>query len=131
MTEHPNAALVRRLFAAFQSHDVAAVEAAIADDAVWLFPGKRGRLAGTHRGKAEVFAFLMNVQALSGGTFHLDLEDVTASDERAVALFRGHGEREGRTLDNPTALVFRFRAGKIHEAREFVWDLEHVETFWS
>jgi len=42
---------------------------------------------------------------LTEGTFHLDLLDVTASDTHAVALFRGHGRRAGRTLDNPTALV--------------------------
>jgi ketosteroid isomerase-like protein len=48
-----------------------------------------------------------------------------------VALCRGHGTRAGRRLDNPTALVLRIDGGRIVEIREFVWDLYHVDEFWS
>jgi ketosteroid isomerase-like protein len=131
MPEHANAIRIRELFDAFRAGDVAAIDVAIAADAVWRFPGRHGKLAGEHRGKDQIFSFLMNAQALTGGTFHVDLADVTASDEHAVAIFRGRGDRAGRRLDNPTALVIRFVDGKIVELREFVWDLEHVEEFWK
>lgn len=131
MTEHPNAALVRAFFHALSDRDVAAANLLLADDAVWRFPGERGGLAGDHAGREAIFRFLMKVMQLTNGTFSLDIEDVTASDDGAVVLFTGHGERNGKTLHNPTALHVRIRDGKITELREFVWDLPHVEDFWS
>ena len=94
MAEHANASRIRELFAAFRAGDVAAIDGAIADDAVWRFPGRRGQLAGEHRGKERIFAFLMNVQALTGGTF-----------ARQVPLVRGGQCQEKR--DAP-----RHRAGR-------------------
>lgn len=131
VVEHRNAALVRGLFDAFARRDLPAILAVVPDDLVWHFPGRRGRLAGVHRGRDAVLAFLAAVEELTGGTFRLDLEDVTASDGHAVALFRGRGERLGRRLDNPTCLVFRIADGRLVEVREFVWDLHHVDEFWS
>jgi ketosteroid isomerase-like protein len=71
------------------------------------------------------------VPAATLGTFHLEPEDVLASDAGAAILFRGHGERKGRRLDNPTCLRLRIEDGRIAELWEFVWDLEHVEAFWA
>ena len=130
MAEHPNATLVRGMFAAFRDADAAKLHELIAEDAVWHFPGRRGQLAGDHRGRPAILAFLLKVVALTGGTFHLDLIDVAASDANAVALFRGHATRGDRTLDNPTCLRLRIADGKVQEAWEFVWDLEHVDEFW-
>ena len=129
--EHPNAARVRAMFAAFASRDLATIQAAIPEHAVWHFPGRRGKLAGSHRGRDAILGFFMNVAGLSGGTFHLDLIDVVANDRHAVALFRGHGERDGKVLDNPTCLKMRIDAGAIVEVWEFVWDLYTVDEFWS
>jgi len=132
MPDHPNAARVRELFAAFRSGDVATVLAMIPAEAVWHFPGHRGKLAGEHKGRDAIIAFLMNVQALTDRTFHLDLIDVLANDDHAVALFRGHGTRNGKMLDNPTCLRMRLNArGQVVEVWEFVWDLYHVDDFWS
>jgi len=131
MSDHPNALLVRDLFRAFREADLAAIEAAVCDDAVWEFPGRRGQIAGRHEGRAAILGFLMDVMRLTEGTFHLDLEDVVAGDRNAVALFRGHGQCEGRVLDNPTCLRLRFENGRVVELREFVWDLYAVDEFWS
>ncbi len=132
MQEHPNAVLVRGLFEAFHQQDVDAIRAAIADDAVWRFPGESGQLAGEHRGHDGIFSFLLRVGELTGGTFALDLEDVLANDDHAVALFRGHGARDdGRTLDNPTVLKIRIVDRQAVEINEFVWDLYAVDKFWA
>jgi ketosteroid isomerase-like protein len=129
--EHPNAARIRGLFAAFRARDLAAVRAAISETAVWHFPGRTGKLAGRHTGHAGIFGFLARVVELTAGTFELDLEAVLADDDRAVVLFRGHARREGRALDNPTCLVIRLEAGRAVEFREFVWDVYEVDRFWS
>ena len=103
----------------------------MAEDVEWRFPGRVGRLAGAHRGHAEVFRFLLEVQELTDGTFSVEIEDVIANDRVAVVLFRGSGVREGRTLDNPTALKVRFDGGRVVAVDEFVWDLYAVDEFWS
>ncbi|HSG65390.1 MAG TPA: nuclear transport factor 2 family protein, partial [Gammaproteobacteria bacterium] len=89
------------------------------------------QLAGSHRGKQAILGFLARVQALSAGSFGLELIDVLANDERAVALFRGHAKRNGLTLDNPTCLHMRIANGRIAELWEFVWDLYDVDAFWT
>jgi uncharacterized protein len=131
LAEHLNAALIRRLFQAFAERDFATTQSIIAEDAVWYFPGTRGALAGEHRGREAIFRFLASVMTLTGGTFHLDIEDITASENIVVVLFTGHGQRDGKTLDNPTALRVRIRDGQAVEFREFVWNLAHAEDFWS
>ena len=131
MAEHPNATRIRALFRAFHDRDLAAIQAAIPEHAVWHFPGRAGALAGSHRGREAILAFLAQVVALSEGTFRLELEDVIAGDGNAVALFRGSGRRRGRTLDNPTCMRMRIQDGQIVEIREFVWDLYAVDEFWA
>jgi ketosteroid isomerase-like protein len=131
MPEHPNAALVRSLFDAFSRQDAALVRGIIAADAVWRFPGHHGQLAGEHRGLEAIVRFLLYVRTLTDGTFELDIEDVTASDDNAVVLFTGRGVRNGKRLHNATALRILIRDGKAVEFTEFVWDLAHVEDFWA
>jgi len=131
MNEHPNATRIRGLFEAFEARDIDAIRGAISETAVWHFPGRTGKLAGAHSGHAGIFEFLARVSALTDGTFGLDLEGVLANDTCAVALFRGHGRRNGRELDNPTCLKIRLEEGRAVEIWEFVWDLHAVDEFWS
>lgn len=130
MSEHPNALRVRALFRAFHERDLAAIRDALAEDAVWRFPGCN-LLSGEHRGHGAILTFLAQVAQLTEGTFSLELEDVVANDRRAVALFRGHGRRAGRALDNPTCLVIELADGRATRISEFVWDLPSVDRFWS
>jgi ketosteroid isomerase-like protein len=131
LAEQPNATRIRELFAAFKNADIETIRATIPENAIWHFPGRRGKLAGSHRGREAIVAFLMNVAGLTGGSFHLDLEDVIANDHQAVALFRGHAERDGKVLDNPTCLRMRIENGQVVELHEFVWDLFAVDDFWA
>jgi hypothetical protein len=129
--EHENARRIRELFAAFRAGDLGVIERTIADDCVWRFPGRRGRLAGVHAGRDAILRFLLQVVELTGGTFHLDLIDVIANDRHAVVLFRGRATRDGKELDNPTCLRIALEGGLAVDVWEFVWDLDHVEDFWA
>jgi len=131
MSDHPNATRIKQLFAALGNRDVGTVRQYLAEDAVWHFPGGRGALAGDHHGHDRIFQFLALVMTLTQGTFHLEFHDVVAHEETAVAFFTGHGQRNGKTLHNPTSLRMTIAAGKVTELWEYVWDLPHVEDFWS
>jgi ketosteroid isomerase-like protein len=56
---------------------------------------------------------------------------VKTEGDSGIVFFNGSGERLGRRLSNPACLAMRFADGRLVEAREFVWDLTHVEAFWS
>ena len=128
---HPNAERIRELFAAFRRGDVTVISSVLDENVVWRFPGRKGKIAGEHRGRDGVFAFLGSVMQLTAGSFTLELENVIADDTHAVAFFTGHGAREGKTLRNPTCLKMRLSGDKVVEVSEFVWDLYDVDDFWS
>ena len=125
------AALTEKLFDAFARRDVSVASAMIAEDAVWRFPGTRGALAGDHQGREAIFGFLFKVMELTGGTFHSERVALAGDDVTAFLHFIGRAERNGKRLENPTCLMLRYDNGKLIEAREWVWDLDHVEDFWG
>ena len=94
--EHPNAALARRIFAAFARRDGAAVVAALDDDVVWRVGGA-SPVAGEYRGRREVIDFLRMTTQETGGTYRSELLWAVADDERAVGAYAKAGfVEEGR-----------------------------------
>ena len=131
MFEHPNEELVRELFDAFAFGNTLRIYGALAENAVWHFPGRRHQLAGDHRGREAIFAFLAKIPALSDGNFRVELIDVLANDEHAIAIYKTRGHRNGIELDHPNCLRMRIESGKIVEFWEYVWDQQVVEAFWK
>jgi uncharacterized protein len=111
--------------------DAATLVSILSPDAVWHFPGRDHALAGSHEGLAAIGVFAGRVSELTEGTFHMELDDVFASESGAVVAFTGHAKRaDGRTLNNPTRLAVRIADGRVRELWEFVWDGEAVAGFW-
>jgi uncharacterized protein len=127
-SEHPNAALVRRLFAAF-GNDPMAVAAALARDIVWRVPGNTV-MSGEYRGRREVVEFLRRTGLETGGTYRSRLHTVFADDEWAVAIYRAMGSRNGIDLDVDQALVIRIADGVLQEVTAVPLD-SAFEQFWA
>jgi len=130
MAVHPNEALLRKGYEAFAKADLDTIQGLFADDVVWHIPGK-SPIAGTYKGRDEVLGFLGEVISRSEGTFSLDLHDVLASDDHAVALTRSSAQRQGRTLDVPGTATYHVRDGKVAEAWIFSGDQSAEDEFWS
>jgi ketosteroid isomerase-like protein len=128
--EDGNAALVRRIFEAFSRREGFALRGLFAEDAVWSVPG-RGVMAGTYRGRDEIFRFLTRLPKETDGTYGSELVDVLASPGRAAALYRARGTRHGRTLELDQVLLFTFEDGLVTRVLALPSDPEAFEEFWA
>jgi ketosteroid isomerase-like protein len=125
-----NEALVRRIFDAFARKAGFALRGLFAEDAVWHVPGE-GVMAGTFRGREEIFRFLGRLPKETDGTYTSRLIDVLASDERAAALYRASGTRRGRMLDLDQVLLFRVEGGLVREVLALPSEPAAFEAFWA
>jgi uncharacterized protein len=125
-----NAALVREIFGAFARKEGFALRGLFAEDAVWVVPG-RGVMAGTYRGREEIFRFLARLPKETDGTYGSTLRDVLASDERAAALYTASGTRRGQTLELDQVLLFRIEDGLVREVLALPSDPGAFEEFWA
>ncbi len=128
MTEHPNAALTRRVFAAF-GKDAKAISAALARDVVWRVPGHTA-MSGEYRGRRGVVEFLRRTGMETGGTYRSRLHTVFADDDWAVAIYRATGRRNGIDLDVEQALLIRIRDGLWQDVTAVPLD-SAFEQFWA
>ena len=125
-----NAALVRRIMEAFADKEGFALRECFAEDAVWHVPGE-GVMSGTYRGRSEIFRFLARLPKETGGTYGSRLIDVLASDDRAAALYRAFGTRNGRALDIDQVLLFRIDDGLVRHVLALPCDPPAFEEFWA
>jgi uncharacterized protein len=127
---HPNEDLIRSGYDAFASGDMDTLRQVFALDAVWHTPG-RSLLAGDHRGIDAILGFFAQTMELTAGTFRAELHDVVAGDQHGVGLHLSRGERQGRTLEDRSVLVFHVRDGKATEVWQYVEDQDAFDQFLS
>jgi ketosteroid isomerase-like protein len=125
-----NEALVRQIFDAFARKQGFALRDVFAEDATWTVPGT-GTMSGTFRGREEIFRFLGRLPKETNGTYSSSLIDVLASDERAAAVYRATGERNGRRLELDQVLLFTLRDGLVHEVLALPTDPAAFAAFWA
>ena len=125
-----NEALVRTLFDAFARKDAFGLRGVFAEDAVWRVPGD-SVMAGTYQGRDTIFRFLSRLPRETGGTYGSHLIDVLASDDRAAALYRAFGTRNGDDLDLEQLLLFRIEDGLVREVLALPTDPAVFDAFWA
>jgi len=130
MAEHPNVGLIRKGYEAFAKGDMATLRELWSEDAVWHAPGS-SPLSGDYRGRDAVFAMFARTAELSGGTLRIEVHDVLANDEHAVALIRVMASRQGRQLNLLETAVYHVSNGKATEAWSLPYDQRVSDQFWS
>jgi ketosteroid isomerase-like protein len=114
MAAHPNATVVHDAFAAFAAGDLQTLGAAFTDDVVWHVPGM-GRFGGRFEGREAVLDRLARMRD-AGIRTRLEVHDVVANDEHAVALVHLHvANAEGQTYDQQQVQVWHMREGRCSE----------------
>ena len=122
--------LVREGYEAMAKGDGSVLASLITPSTEWIIHGE-GELAGTYTGHEEIFDFWRLVAQKTGGGLALELRDVLANDQRAVALVTVRGSREDRTLDERQIVVFEFDGDKVRSA-SFVYERPEVyDAFWA
>ena len=118
------------MFDAFARKDPFGLRGLFAEDAVWHVPGD-SLMAGTYEGRDAIFRFLGRLPKETNGTYGSRLIDVLASDDRAAALYRAFGERNGDRLDLDQLLLFRIDGGLIREVLALPTDPAVFDSFWA
>jgi uncharacterized protein len=112
-----NAAQLRRGYEAFQNGNMDLLrDELFAPDIVWHASG-RNQLSGDFRGVDAVLASFVKQFELTNGTFRVEVHDILASNDHAVAIATLSGERDGKSVTDQYTHVCHFGDdGRLKEA---------------
>jgi uncharacterized protein len=122
---HPNEQVIRRAYAAINRGDLGALSAEFTEDAIW-----HGSEAAQITGAEAIADLVGELREASGDSIRIELHDVLANDDHAVALQITRAERNGQSLVDRVVYVFHLRDGKIAEAW-FNGDPRVQDDFWG
>lgn len=125
-----NLAAARRLYADFLAGDIAAVQAAMADDVVWTIPGPATLpYAGTRHGKAEWQGYLQGLGAADIVSF--EPQRFLAEGDTVVVLGRESlkVKATGKIFSGDWAQALTFRDGKLVRFQSFDDTAAAVDAF--
>ena len=126
---HPNEDVVRESSAARERGDMDAIQKYWTEDIRYHFP-ERSSIAGDYQGIEQVRQLFARM-AEQAGTVSVELQDVLANDEYAVAMITVRGEQAGMPLNRNEVVVYHFRDGKVTEVWTHLSDLYALDEFWS
>ncbi len=127
---HPNVELLHQLDEAFNRQDFDAV-LACTTEGVELHVSGQSRLAGTHKGRAELGSTMDQFMQALGTVEDMETVDVLANDERGVQLQRLTARKGERMISIDTVNVFRFDHGKISEIWTLDFDQHAADAYYD
>jgi uncharacterized protein (TIGR02246 family) len=121
MSTADNKKLMQDIMAALANGDGRPFRDAMADDFVWIFPG-RSVWSGAWRGKEAVRKELMaQLFAQFDGTYVNHATRFIAEGDYVVVECQGHvTTKNGEIYDNTYCYVCRFESGKLKELTEYM-----------
>jgi ketosteroid isomerase-like protein len=114
--EHPNVALVREGFQAFEKGDMAWIDEHLSDDVTWHVGGN-SKWAGAYEGKAKVLEFFGRQAQAMGGPPSAEIHDILGNDDHVVVLGTASATGpDGSSAEWKYAQIFHMKDGKTTEA---------------
>jgi ketosteroid isomerase-like protein len=129
-TSHPNADLLKKLYADFSAGNMQSVLDACSDEIKFSVPGK-SPLAGTYTKADFASKLIAHAKELSGGTFQLVAHDILANDQHACVLVSHTVTRKGAKSEYRLCHIWRFTQGKPVAWYEYPRDLYQFDAVWS
>jgi uncharacterized protein len=126
MSDHPNAAIVRRTLESFNTGDMQAMSDGLDDNVVWHEIGNPDPVMG----KAALAARLVG-DAKPDYEITGQLHDVVGNDDHTIALVTAHATRGSKVLDYRVAEIYHMRDGKIIERWAFSDDTAAIAAFFG
>ncbi|WP_314614555.1 nuclear transport factor 2 family protein [Streptomyces stackebrandtii] len=131
MAEHPDAAVIRKGYAAFKTGDMETMRSLMTSDCTHHSPGS-SRMSGHFKGADNVLAHYGQLMELTGGTFRVEEKGIYPDGRgHVISTHRWHGDLGDRGIEMDGALFFTIVGGKITDIDECVADIDQSDAFWG
>ncbi|MEE1754160.1 nuclear transport factor 2 family protein [Streptomyces sp. SP18CS02] len=131
MSKHPDIALIRQGYTAFNSGDMDALASLMTTDCAHHAPGS-SQVSGHFKGLDNVLAHYRSLSELTGGSLRVELEDVFPDGRgHAISVHKIYAERGDRGIEMRGGLFFTLIGEKITDIDECVADIDEADAFWG
>lgn len=125
MSDHPNAALVRKALEQMSTGDMSEQMDVLADDIEWHEIGRDEPI----RGREALMARFGEMP--EGGSITLDVHDVVGNDDHTIALVTATARMGDQSLTYRTAEIQHISDGKVTHRWAFSDDTERIIRFFT
>jgi uncharacterized protein len=127
-----NQDIVKKFFAAYAKHDIAAIREVMDENVVWHFPGSHP-FAGVKSGIEEVVAFF-DAMAEIMGRAKMNMEKLIEAENEDHFIECQHSSatrEDGISLDHFSCVLWTIKNGKITEGRHFFAGQQAVDNYFT